>query len=77
MFKLCQIDLGTDEETLVTRQIMAVKILQMEESKWSKKIFDAGLQDNTWLGIWNSLKMGKDYAGLEHYSLKDDMVTYK
>jgi len=49
----------------------------MEESKWSKEILEAGLQDNIWLGIRNSLKMGKDYAGLEHYGLEDDMVTYE
>jgi len=77
MFKPGQLDLGTGEETLVTRQIMAVKASQTEESKWSKEILEAGLQDNTWLGIWNSLKIGKDYAGLEHYGLEDDMVTYE
>jgi len=77
MFKSGQLDLGTDEETLVTRHIMAVKASQTEESKWSKEILEAGLQDNTWLGIRNSLKMGKDYAGLEHYGLEDDMVTYE
>jgi len=77
MFKPGQLDLGTGEETLVTRQIMAVKASQTEESKWLKEILEAGLQDNTWLGIRNSLKMGKDYAGLEHYGLEDDMVTYE
>jgi len=77
IFKPGQLDLGTSEETLVTCQIMAVKALQTEESKWSKEILEAGLQDNTWLGIWNSLKMGKDYAGLEYYGLEDDMVTYE
>jgi len=56
---------------------MAVKASQTEESKWSKEILEAGLQDNTWLGIWNSLKMGKDYAELEHYSLENNMVTYE
>jgi len=65
------------EATLVTRQIIAVKTSKMEASKWSKEILEAGLQDNTWVGIWNSLKIGKDYAGLEHYGLKDYMVTYK
>jgi len=77
MFKPGQLDLGTREETLVMRQIMAVKASQTEESKWSKKILKAGLQDNIWFGIRNSLKMGKDYAGLEHYGLEDDMVTYE
>jgi len=77
MFKSGQLDLGTSEETLVTYQIMAEKASQTEESKWSKKILEAGLQDNTWLGIRNSLKMGKDYAGLEHYGLDDDIVTYE
>jgi len=33
MFKPGQLDLGTGEETLVTRQIMAVKASQIEESK--------------------------------------------
>jgi len=42
-----------------------------------KEILEAGLQDNTWLGIQNSLKMGKDYTGLEHYDLEDDIVTYE
>jgi len=56
---------------------MAVKASKTEESKWSKEILAACLQDNTWLGIWNSLKMGKDYVGLEHYGLEDDMVTYE
>ena len=77
MIKPGQLNLGTGEETLVTRQIMAVKASQIEESKWSTEILEAGLQDNTWLGIRNSLKMGKDYAGLEHYGLEDDMVTYE
>jgi len=77
MFKPGQLDLGTGEETLVTRQIMAVKASQTEESKWSREILEAGLQDKTWLGIGNSLKRGKDYAGLEYYSLEDDMVTYE
>jgi len=54
-----------------------VKASQTEESKWSKEILEAGLQDNTWLGIWNSLKIGKDYTGLEHYGLEGDMVTYE
>jgi len=77
MFKPGQLDLETGEETLVTRHIMAVKASQTEESKWSGEILEAGLQDNTWLGIRNSLKMGKDYAGLEHYGLEDNMVTYE
>jgi len=47
MFKPGQLDLGTGEETLVMRQIMAVKASQTEESKWLKKILEAGLQDNT------------------------------
>jgi len=47
MFKPGQLDLGTGEETLVMRQIMAVKASQTEESKWSKEILEAGLQDNT------------------------------
>jgi len=64
MFKSGQLDLGTGEETLVTRQIMAVKASQMEESKWLKNILEGGLQDNTWLGIRNSSKLGKDYEGL-------------
>jgi len=48
MFKPGPLNLGTGEETLVTRQIMAVKASQTEESKWSKEILEAGLQDNTW-----------------------------
>ena len=41
------------------------------------EILAAGAKDNTWLGIRNSLKTGKDYAGLEHYGLEDDLVTYE
>jgi len=77
MFKPCQLDLGTSEDTLVMRHIMAVKASQTKESKWLREILEAGLQDNIWLGIRNSLKMGKGYEGLEHYSLEDDMVTYE
>jgi len=58
-------------------QIMAEKALQMEESKWSKEILEAGLQDNTWLGIWNFLKIGKDYVGLKHCGFENNMVTYE
>jgi len=76
-FKPGQLDLGTGEVTLVTRQIMGVKASQTEESKWLKKILEAGLQDNIWLGIRNSLKKRKDYAGLEHYGLEDNIVTYE
>jgi len=64
MFKPGQLDRGRGEETLVTHQIMAVKASQMEESKGSKEILEASLQDNTWLGIQNSLNMGKDYVEL-------------
>jgi len=46
MFKPGQLDLRTGEETLVTCQIMPVKAPQTEESKWSKEILEAGLQDN-------------------------------
>jgi len=42
IFKPGQLDLGTDEEILVTRQIIAVKSSQMEESKGSKEILEAG-----------------------------------
>jgi len=69
MFKPGQLDLGTGEETLVMHQIMAVKASQTEESKWSKKILEAGLQDNTWFRIRNFLKMAKDYAGVQYYGL--------
>jgi len=77
MFKPDQLDLGTGEETLVTRQIRAVKAAQTEESKWSKEILEASLQDNICLGIRNSLKMGKKYIGLEDYDLADNMVTFE
>jgi len=77
MFRPGQLDLGTGEVTLATCQIMAVKTSQTEELKWTKEILEAGPQDNTWLGIRNSLNMGKDYVGLEHYGLEDDMVTYQ
>jgi len=66
IFKSGQRDLGMGEETLVTCQIIAGKASQTKESKWSKEILEAGPQDNTWLEIRNSLKMGKDYAALEH-----------
>jgi len=54
MFKPGQLGLGTGEETLVIRQIMAVKASQIEESKCLMEILEAGGQDNTWLGIQNS-----------------------
>jgi len=47
MFNPGQLDLATGEETLVTPQIMAVKASQTKESKWSKKILEAGLPDKT------------------------------
>jgi len=77
MFKPGQRDLGTVKDTLLTYQIMPVKGSQTEESKWSNEILEAGLRDNIWLGIRSSLKMGKDYAGLKHYGLENDIVIHK
>jgi len=77
MFKPGQLDLGTSKEILAAHQIMAVKASQIEESKWSKKILEASLWDNRWLGIQNCLKIGKDNAGLGHYSLENDIITYE
>jgi len=44
-FKLGQFQLGENEEGLLTRQVMAVKASQVEESSWSKEILEAGLLD--------------------------------
>jgi len=77
MFKPAQFHLGENEEALLTRNIMAVKALQLEESSWSKEILEAGLQDQQWLGIRNALRTGQDYSGLQHYGIEDEMVTYE
>jgi len=77
MFKLGQFNLDESEELLVTRQLMAVKALQTEESSWSKEILEAGLLDKDWSGIRNALVTGQSYKGLEYYGLEDDLVTYE
>ena len=64
MFKPGQFVLGESEELLVTRQVMAVKALQTEESSWSKEILEASLLDSDWLGIRNALVTGQSYKGL-------------
>jgi len=64
MFKPGQFQLGENEEALLTRHVMAVKVSQVEESSWSKEILEAGLRDQHWLGIRNALKTGQDYPGL-------------
>jgi len=43
MFRPGQLDIGTGEETLVIRQIIAVKASQTEDSNWSKEMLEAGL----------------------------------
>jgi len=58
MFKPGQFHLGENEEALLTRHVMAVEALQVEESSWSKEILEAGLLDQHWLGIRNALKTG-------------------
>jgi len=58
MFKPRQLQLGENEEGLLTRHVMAVKASQVEESSWSKGILEAGLLDQQWLGIRNALKTG-------------------
>jgi len=75
MFKLGQFDLGESEELLVTRQVMALKTLQTEESSWSNAILEAGLLDSDWSGIRNVVVTGQSCKGLEHYGLEDDLVT--
>jgi len=64
MFKPGQFDLGENEELLVTRQIMAVKALQTEESIGLKEILEVGLVDNAWFGIRNVLVTGQSYKRL-------------
>jgi len=56
---------------------MAVKASQVEESSWWKEILEAGLLDQHWLGIRNALNAGQNYPGLQHYSIDNEMVTYK
>jgi len=75
MFKPEQFQLGENEEALLTRQVMAVKASQVEESSWSKEILEAGLLNQHWLGIRNALKTGQDYSCLQHYGIEDAMVT--
>jgi len=75
MFKPGQFQLGENEESLLTRHVMAVKASQVEESSWSKEILEAGLLDQHWLGIRNALKTGQDYPGLQRYGIEDEMVT--
>jgi len=77
MFRLGQFQLGENKEALLTRHVIAVKASQLEESSWSKEILEAGLLDQHWLCIRNSLKTGQDYPGLQHYGMEDEMVTYE
>jgi len=77
MFKPGQFQLCENKEALLTRHVMAVKASQGEESSWSKEILEAGLLDQHCLGIRNALKTGQDYAGLQHYGIDDEMVTYE
>jgi len=77
MLKRGQFQLGENKEALLTRHVMAVKASQVEESSWSKEILDAGLLDQHWLGIRNTLKTGQGYPGLQHYGIEDEMVTYE
>jgi len=60
MFKPKQFQLGKNEWALITHHLMAVKASQVEESSWSKKILEAELLDQLWLGIRNALNRGKD-----------------
>jgi len=64
MFKPGQFQLSENKKALLTRHVMAVKASQVEESSWSKKILEAGLLDQHWLGIRNVPKIGQDYPGL-------------
>ena len=50
---------------LLTRRILAVKAVSTDDSEWEKPIQEAGLKDETWLGIRNALKLGKSYSELE------------
>jgi len=77
IFKLGQFQLSENEEALLTHHVRAVSASQVEESSWSKEILEAGLLVQHWLGIRNALKTGQDYPGLQHYSIEDEMVTYK
>jgi len=77
MFNPEQFQVGDNEEALLTRHVMAVKVSQVEESSWSKEILEAGLLDQYWLGVRNALKTSKDYQDLKHYGIEDEMVTYE
>jgi len=76
MFKLWQFQLDENKEALLTPHFMAVKASKVEEPSWLKEILEAGLLVQHWLGIRNGLKTGQDYAGLQHYGIEDEMVTY-
>jgi len=75
ILKLGQFQLGENEEALITYHVIAVKASQGEESSCSKKILEAELLDQHWLGIRNGLKTGQDYPGYQHYGIEDEMVT--
>jgi hypothetical protein len=77
MFKPGQLILEPGTEEIVTRQVMAVKALQTEESPWAKSIKEAGLKDPEWLRIRNALKIGSTVSAFNDYAIEDDLVTYK
>jgi len=77
MFKPWQFQHGQNEEALLTRHVMAVKASQVEESRSSKGILEAGLLNQHLLGIRNALKTGQDYPGLQHYGIEDEIVTHE
>jgi len=77
MFKLRQVQLGENEEALLTHHVMAVKASQVWEYSWSKEILEAELLDQYWLGITNALKTAQDYPGIQNYGIEDEMVTYE
>ena len=72
-----QFQLGENEEAFLSRHDMVVKVLQLEETTWSKEILEAGLLDQHWFGIRNALKTGQYCPSLQQYGTEDEMVTYQ
>ena len=54
---------------------MVVVASQVEESKWTRQILDAGRKDSRWKQIKEALGSGKECE--KEYALEDEMVTYR
>ena len=67
-------ELNQEEELLTERSILVVAASQIEESKWTRQILDAGGKDSQWKQIKEALGSGKVCE--TDYALEDEMVTY-